>query len=515
MPSISSATTLLVLASAASAVTAAAPSASSSSKVKLSAKQQKLMAWKKQNSMVGSKEATAYGVARFFLSKAHHHDEPVKALAAAAESNMAPKNQLRTAAEKFGDAGYMSISDFSASNNTLSECKSNDPHTTFKHVLDECIEGTDVWYDDDGDDAPAHLAQASYMMSLVSNDKDEYTISYTTYDNSSCVNMHETQTFYFIADDCIDGTVFDGVDKKWSTPKKGFTQILYGTNEECVDEDKGAVIASEYLSDGCHSVPQESFSYDMTCDQVAYYTDLHCEDPWVLDTMMVPDGCFNVNATDDDADDDDKFWGGNDDDMDWTFDDDGGLPPACPPLTGASDYFQPCSIEACFNETIVASLCEDGGYYHNDPKIALTDANGFFLAINDDYCGLGSQITYKTTTTEAEGCNQYILVPRCWASATNCGGRIAVSPATGAAVDDDDFYSGDDDDYSYDFDDDDENNDANDDAFQELFDDDRYEPNGYVGFQCSIKGSSAAGHVAAAAFATSLAAVVGAVASVW
>jgi hypothetical protein len=49
-----------------------------------------------------------------------------------------------------------------------------------------------------------------------------------------------------------------------------------------------------------------------------------------------------------------------------------------------------------------------GAAFTFDPMLILYSANGTLIAINDDYCSLGSQISFFVPSTQV-GCAQYVL----------------------------------------------------------------------------------------------------------
>ncbi len=61
-------------------------------------------------------------------------------------------------------------------------------------------------------------------------------------------------------------------------------------------------------------------------------------------------------------------------------------------------------------------MCINGGYYTGDPYLRLYDQSGTQIAVNDDYCGLGSQMTATITS-----CGTYTVREGCYTSGSCTG----------------------------------------------------------------------------------------------
>ena len=79
----------------------------------------------------------------------------------------------------------------------------------------------------------------------------------------------------------------------------------------------------------------------------------------------------------------------------------------------ATQNYAVCAIGICFGETVVMTTCSSGGSYTGDTYLRLYSNAMTQVAVNDDYCDNGSEITY---TSDEEGCNTFYLHEGCYGS---------------------------------------------------------------------------------------------------
>ena len=95
----------------------------------------------------------------------------------------------------------------------------------------------------------------------------------------------------------------------------------------------------------------------------------------------------------------------------------------CPSYNSYGSYYPSyCAIYACPGQTIVASGCDKGACY-GDQYLILYDSSGYYVAGDDNSCGLCSKLTY---VVQGQSCQQFSLYESC-ANWNYCGGTITVT----------------------------------------------------------------------------------------
>ncbi|GAB5539550.1 MAG: hypothetical protein Salg2KO_16530 [Salibacteraceae bacterium] len=96
----------------------------------------------------------------------------------------------------------------------------------------------------------------------------------------------------------------------------------------------------------------------------------------------------------------------------------GTLSPSTTPQTifSTGGYY---TFDAEFGCTYVFSHCNNGGSYTGDPYLRITTVSNSFIASNDDFCGLGSQVTW---TSNVSGTVRVHLGECCGSSVVFCSG---------------------------------------------------------------------------------------------
>ena len=80
----------------------------------------------------------------------------------------------------------------------------------------------------------------------------------------------------------------------------------------------------------------------------------------------------------------------------------------CPPYSASSTSsatgaYSECKFEACDGDSAIIGVCQNS-LFSGDTYLRLVDNFGHELALNDDYCGGGSQLSYTFTGS----CQEYI-----------------------------------------------------------------------------------------------------------
>jgi hypothetical protein len=88
-------------------------------------------------------------------------------------------------------------------------------------------------------------------------------------------------------------------------------------------------------------------------------------------------------------------------------------PYGCAPYSAnktASDTvnYKTCSFNLCPGNLMVFTMCNRGGTYKGDPYLMLYAPNGTMVAQNDDFCNLGSQISFSVPSSQTT-CQPYTL----------------------------------------------------------------------------------------------------------
>lgn len=102
----------------------------------------------------------------------------------------------------------------------------------------------------------------------------------------------------------------------------------------------------------------------------------------------------------------------------------------CPPYmanntNSAAANFATCGIRACGGQTFTASSCVAfGGDYFGNTFMSLVNSAGVVVLSNNDFCFVGSQITY-TPPGPSTNCSVFTLRLGC-AGNTQCGGTVAI-----------------------------------------------------------------------------------------
>ena len=102
----------------------------------------------------------------------------------------------------------------------------------------------------------------------------------------------------------------------------------------------------------------------------------------------------------------------------------------CPPFmanntNSATVNFAPCGVRACGGQSFTASSCVNfGGNYFGDTFVSLVNSAGAIVATNNDFCFVGSQLTY-TVPGPSSQCSVFTLRLGC-AGNQSCGGTFVV-----------------------------------------------------------------------------------------